>query len=140
MLTKHFDLREFVTPNAYIALGDKSRWLIDSRLIDIAEALRQQLQRSIVINNWHLGGKYHESGLRDMNTDTGARYSQHKYGRAMDMKVEGMEAEEVRIYIRSNFVWLNALGLTTIENNTPTWVHIDLRNTGLKTLNEIPYA
>jgi hypothetical protein len=138
-ISNHFDLREFVTPEAYTALGDKSLWLIDIRIVNIAEAIREGLGKPVIINNWHTGGHYQESGLRNFNTGTGAKYSQHKYGRAIDMKIQDTEPETVRQYIRDNFLWLNGLGLTTIELETPSWIHVDCRNTGLSTLFEVPF-
>jgi hypothetical protein len=47
--------------------------------------------------------------------------------------------EEFRNLIRNNFEELNKLGLTTIEMATPTWLHIDLRFTGIDYLYEVPY-
>ena len=139
MISKHFDLREFVTPEAYTALGDNAIWLIDHRLVDVVEALRDHFQAPIIINNWHTGGQYHESGLRNFDTATGAKYSQHKYGRAADLKIAGVDPETARQEIRTWFSSFNILGLTTIELNTPSWVHVDCRNTGLTTLLEVPF-
>ena len=139
MISKHFTIQEFVTPEAYRQLGERSIWLIDRRIIEVAELVRELLDKPVTINNWHLGGRYKESGLRDQNTTTGARFSQHKYGRAIDMKVKGVHPEEVRNLIRQQWEAFAFVGLTTIEKDTPTWIHCDCRYTGLDHLFEVPY-
>ncbi len=93
---------------------------MDKRIITIADYLRESLKTPITINNWHIGGQRNESGLRAWNTTTGAAWSQHKYGRAADLHFEGLKPEDVRNYIRKNFAVLSAMGLTTIEKDTPT--------------------
>jgi hypothetical protein len=137
-VSKNFILQEFVDPVTYKAMGEKSLWLIDKRIIDLAQFLRDHFNVPVIINNWHLGGRYDESGLRQFNTTTGATRSQHKYGRAADLKFSGLKPEEIRNEIRKSPILLS-LGLTTIEKDTPTWVHIDCRYTGLDKLLEVPY-
>ncbi len=138
-MTKHFNIQELVHPDVYVARGNAAAQLIDIRIVNVAEWLREKTGKPIVINNWKYSGRYKESGLRNPFTKTGARYSQHKYGRALDLKVQGMDAEEVRQLIRDNWAELKEIGLTCIEKDTPTWVHIDCRHTGLSYLLEIPY-
>jgi hypothetical protein len=48
-----------------------------------------------VVNNWHQGGAFSESGLRTMETGTGAALSQHKFGRAFDCKFRNVTPAEV---------------------------------------------
>jgi len=104
------------------------------RIIMAVQYLREKTGLSITINNWATGGQYKESGLRRMDTTTGARWSQHKYGRALDLKVSGKSPKEVHAIIHEHSKYLvdNQL-LTTVENvnATPTWTHIDCRYTGL---------
>ena len=138
-VSEHFDLREFIDPVTFRLRGEKSIELIDARIISIAEAVRQLTDCPVTINDWHTGGHYKESGLRIFSTSTGAKFSQHKYGRAVDLKVKGMDAEDVRNLIRQNWSMFHNLGLTTIEKDTPSWVHVDCRNTGLEKLYEIPF-
>ena len=137
--SKSFELVELVGPQTIKDRGDQAIQLIDNRIIIVAQALRDFLNVPITINNWSAGGILHESGLRDINTTTGALYSQHKYGRALDLHFQGITPEQVRQAIRNNWPKFKAAGLTTIELNTPTWVHIDCRFTGLDTLYEVPF-
>ena len=139
-ISENYVIQEFVTPEAYLAFGERSIWFIDERIIKLADWLCDYFKDKVIVNNWHTGGQYHESGLRNFNTTTGATWSQHKRGTAADFKVPGFEPEEVREVIRTYFQSLNTrFGVTTIEQNCPTWVHIDLRWTGLTELLEVPY-
>ncbi len=138
-VTKNFTIKELVPPDVYAARGDASVQLIDIRIVNVAQWLREKTGKPIVINNWSSGGQYKESGLRSFETSTGARWSQHKYGRALDMKVKGMNAESVRQLIRDNWDTLKEIGLSCIEKSTPTWVHIDCRYTNSDSLLEVGY-
>lgn len=138
-VSKDFELGEFIDPVTWMIRGQKSVELIDSRLIALVQFCRDYFNVRVTINNWHSGGQYKESGLRAWLSKTGAAYSQHKYGRAADLKFDGLEPEYVRNEIRRNWPVFKAAGLTTIEKDTPTWVHIDVRYTGMETLLEVPY-
>lgn len=131
-VSANFVIQEFVYPELYKQYGDKSIWFIDDRIVTVAQYLRDWLDRPVTINNWHTGGQYKESGLRSFTTKTGAKNSQHKFGRAADLKVSGMDRMEVLEFIQKKEAVLMALGLTTVENPnfTRTWLHIDCRFTG----------
>lgn len=123
----HFKLQELVPPDVYQALGERAWELLDLRALVTLDHLREALG-PITVNNWHAGGNYKESGLRSPATSTGAKYSQHKFGRAFDCKFNGVTPHEARDYVLRNadrFPYL-----TTIENPdaTPTWFHFDVRN------------
>lgn len=138
-MTKNFSIQELVPPEIFSERGNAASQLMDISIVNVAQWLRDKTGKPITINNWSNGGQFKESGLRNFVTSTGAKWSQHKYGRALDLKVEGIQAEEVRQLIRNNWTTLKAIGLTTIEKDTPTWVHIDCRYTGMETLLEVPY-
>ena len=138
-ITKNFTVQELVPAEVYTERGDAAAQLMDIRIVNVAQWLRDKTGKSITINSWGSGGQYKESGLRNFETSTGAKWSQHKFGRALDLKVQGMEAEEVRQLIRNNWAELREIGLTCIEKDTPTWVHIDCRWTGSNLLMEVPY-
>ena len=135
-LTDNFSLEEVVYPEIHQRFGDSAIWFIDMRIVNVAQYLRTSLKKSITINNWHTGGQYKESGLRSMITETGGGLSQHKFGRALDLKVEGLTPYEVADFIKKNWQILSSIGLTTIENPdfTKSWNHIDCRYTGKKEL------
>jgi hypothetical protein len=138
-ISPHFDIREFVDPVTYAARGVQSIGIIDIRIVNCVELLRVLTGRAVTVNNYHVGGQYHESGTRHMDTATGVNYSQHKFGRASDVKVEGMTPTAVRAFIKDHWAEFKAAGLTTIEKDTPTWTHMDCRYTGMEFLYEVPY-
>lgn len=121
-VSKNFFEDEFVYPG-----GDFAK--VDPKLVTIAQWLRDQLGKSITINNYATGGQYKESGLRDVNTTTGAKRSAHKEGKAIDIKVSGMSAKDVYEFCLKNSDKLYELGVREIEDQRfcPSWVHLSTR-------------
>ena len=138
-ITPDFYLTEFVPKEIHDTFKDKSIWFIDPKIPIICQKLRDIIGKPITINNWHDGGTYNYSGFRTRSCNVGAENSQHRHGRAADLHIAGITPEEVRQLIRDNFSELNKLGLTTIEKNTDTWTHVDVRCTNMNTLLEVPF-
>jgi len=118
---------EFLHPNE----TDISK--VDPKLIVIAQWIREQIGKSVTINNYATGGQYKESGLRDINTKTGAKKSAHKEGKAIDIKVKGMLASDVFDWCIDRQTELYALGVREIENKvyTKSWTHLSTRGNHL---------
>lgn len=129
MRLKNFILQELVNPDVFKARGDRAWQLLDDRALTTLQALRDALG-PLVVNNWHIGGSFSESGLRSPLTLTGAVWSQHKFGRAFDCKFREAAPREARDYVFANRGKFPHL--TVIENviHTPTWFHFDTRFTG----------
>lgn len=85
----------------YSLFNERSRLFIRPELFEIAQVVRNQFG-PCEINDWSQGGKENpqdflnlsgdvkdqfrkESGLRQFDTFTGAKYSMHKYGCAIDL-------------------------------------------------------
>ena len=132
-VSKNFTLDEFLPPDIY-EMSPNGILFLDPRIIQIAQFIRDRFGKPVTINNYLDGGHYVNSGFRDPLCEVGAMFSQHKFGRAIDAKVEDMEPEEIRQDILSNWALYKAIGLTTIESGTPTWLHVDCRWTNLATL------
>ena len=66
------------------------------------------------------------------DTAVGGKLSQHKFGRAADIKIPGLTSRQIYDEILNHEKIFMAAGLTTLENidATPTWVHIDIRYQG----------
>jgi hypothetical protein len=127
-VSKNFDLWEFVSKKI-LAQGEKTALLtVDKRIITVAQAIRDDIDRGVFINTYNLGGHLENSGVRDFDTPIGAKYSQHKYGRAIDIKVPSMNHKEVVERIMKREMFFFNLGVRRIESleATPTWIHIDL--------------
>lgn len=123
-----FILQELVDPDTFLLRGDRAWELLDPRALATLQALRDHLG-PCVVNNWHDGGTYRESGLRAFDSKTGAKYSQHKFGRGFDCKFKSMNPHEVLDYVQSHR--FDFPHLTVVENPkaTPSWFHFDTRNT-----------
>jgi len=139
-LSKNFRLEEFVPQGIWANFGKSSIWFIDKRIVDIAQFFRDRYGHEITINDWAFGGHRTGSGLRYWDTAVGAQMSQHKFGRAIDMKwlTYDMNMDVVREDIRQNEAEFMACGLTTVEEGTDTWLHADCRWTGLSQIKFIP--
>lgn len=122
-----FRLEELVPPEVFEQRQDKAWELLDSRMLRTLDQLRDEFG-PIVINDWHAGGRFVESGFRVGNTSTGARLSQHKFGRGFDLKFKQNEPAAVAKFIQENRKSFPFL--TTIEDpeRTKSWLHIDNRN------------
>jgi hypothetical protein len=133
-VSEHFDLREFIDPETWAEYGINSDKLIDGKLIDIAEYVRIKIDKGVTINSWHMGGQFKESGLRNKNSTTGAKLSQHKLGKAIDLKAVGYSGNEWYEFVKKNVRELYALGVRRIEDKSlaTTWLHIDLKEHGKK--------
>jgi hypothetical protein len=131
---KYFKVQEFIDPITYKELGDNSISLIDSKLIDIADFIREDIGLPVTINNWHENGQYKESGLRNKNSKTGAPKSTHKLGKGMDLKIKGWGGKEWYEYVKEKFKKLYDLGLRRIEDKSiaTTWCHMDTKEHKLK--------
>lgn len=138
-LSKDFSDYEFVTPEIYQQFGIHSCWFIDPKLVAIAQFIRDRFNKPVTINNFLNGGPYRDSGFRDSSCQIGATNSQHRHGRAIDFRVQGMTPQQVRNDIIRNYDLYRTLGLTTMEADTPTWVHIDCRFTNQETLLIVPF-
>jgi len=149
-VSNSFDIRELVPEAIWDVYGERSVWFIDPRTIAFLQELRDILEEiypkqvSVVVNNWHTGGNRSKSGFRLPTETIGAKFSQHKFGRAVDIQVfvgnskdrTQLDSKEVNRIIFVNEQRLMAKGLTTVENveYTKGWNHLDCRPTGLSKL------
>lgn len=144
-VSENFYLDEFIGPSLHRRWGKKGIYWIDYKVIAFAQFMRENTGEPITINNWATGGSYKESGLRSFNTSTGSSLSQHKYGRAVDIKIQGWTSKELFGWVVNHWPQVAALGITTLEHhsmtkgNTRDWLHADCRN--LLNLDlELPYV
>lgn len=136
---EHFKPCEFVDRVCYARWGDNCMRYIDVRLPVIMDFLREKLGRPITINNWQTGGPFEDRGLRDATSGDFLQFSDHTYGRAIDFNVQDISDADVQKAILNEYTDdLITLGVTGIEDGTPTWTHIgvsDLTGWGFKQVN-----
>ena len=122
---KNFAIHELVDPETYKIFGQRAWEFFDPRLLKLIDKLRDTYGPA-TINNWKWGGKFKWSGLRTSKCKIGAKYSQHRFGRAADLKFRNVTPQEVRGYIKTD-PYFDSI-LNCVENGTPTWLHVDVRN------------
>lgn len=129
-VSNNFYIWEFVPPEVYNRFYESSTWFIDPACIKIAQFLRELGDKPLSINTWKDGGAFKESGFRLPDSKTGGKLSQHKFGRAIDLKGENIEA--LYQWILGNQAKAYELGIRCVEDFsvTKTWLHIDVRDTG----------
>ena len=130
-VTKNFSLKEFVSKETWDKYKSKSLWFIEPRIIETAQTLRDILNTPLTINSWSYGGNRNESGLRIPEHKNYSPYSQHTFGRAIDIISSKYTADEMPDHIiKNSFLYphINAMELKV------NWLHIDCRNTGDDTI------
>lgn len=147
---EHFSIHELVPPDLYDKYVTKLNkesylWgLFDKYVLWSADQLRKKYG-STIVNNWKSGGGAKASGFRHENDGTGAGLSQHKVGRALDLKFTRADPQDIIRYMVS--LGLHVSGdwrtnpdprydpfryITTVERTFGggkpcTWLHIDTR-------------
>jgi hypothetical protein len=131
---KYFKIKELVNP-VMLSLSEDVLWLLlDERVLRVADQIREWYGECTVNTS-----VLKDCGLRPFNAG-GAVYSQHKYGRALDLHIVSIEKEaekikdpekrkkfkiekynEVRQDLMKNLEGVN------FENNI-NWLHIDVGN------------
>jgi len=133
MFTKpqYFSLDELVCPDVYNTYGEKAFMFFDIRLLIMLDTIRDRIGKPIFINNWQIHGNYSQRGLRCLRCDlvkvkclAGEMYeSAHLLGKAADFEVQGLLAEEVRLWIVAKADWWPYH--IRLEKGTE-WVHLDV--------------
>lgn len=136
LVSRYFCLDEFVPKDIYEHNSEfQVKLLIDWRLYQIADQLRLRFG-PLTINNWYTGGDRQWSGFRTVTSPYFKQFSQHSYGRAMDLVSSKYTGEEMRDEIRKHYNVYKFLGVTRVEKDV-SWLHVDLGYTGLDTLVEV---
>ena len=125
-VSKNFVIQEFVDSQTYNKFKNRSIWFIDNRIFNIVQYLRDTFG-SITINDWTFGNHNEWRGLRTIDSVYYNKYSQHSFGRAVDMIFKEVSADTVRNYILENEDKFREMGVGGLEKNV-SWVHLDLRN------------
>lgn len=124
---EYFKLEELVSPEIYKLRGVKAWELFDPNALKMIDEIREFFGVPVTINNWSFGGQYKYSGFReDEYYKVKGSLSQHRFGRAFDMKFKGISSEKVREIIleyreKGKFKLIGAM-----EKNV-SWLHVDTR-------------
>ena len=124
-IPKFFKAYELVPPEIYELRKEKCFELIDVRVLITLDDLRRFFGPCIV-NDWHWGGHFEQSGLRTIDAPEFSPTSQHTFGRAMDCKFEETSADKIRQFVIENRAFFPHI--TFLEDDVD-WFHFDVRNT-----------
>lgn len=112
---KHFK------PEEYLPSGFTDTSVMDWRILEIADIIRDLIDLPITINadgrNW--------SGYRTPDCKIGAPKSMHRLGKALDLHCSGMSAEDMRKLILKACEQGAMPNLGRMEADV-NWCHIDL--------------
>lgn len=129
---KYFKITELVNPKLLAEIGEETAWkLFDDRLLKAADEIRKKYG-PCTVNTSALT----DCGLRDPLSTTGAKYSAHKLGRALDLHIVSVEkqfagnkAGKTAEYnrIREQMMIDGTFEKLNFEHNI-SWLHIDTYN------------
>jgi hypothetical protein len=133
IIPTYFTLDELVCEHVYNVFGKTAWQFFDPRLIITIDRLREKLNKPIYVNDWQIHGSLSQRGFRCIQCDLVKEaiakdqlyVSPHMTGQAVDFDVEGLLAEEVRIWIKKN---QNLLPYPIRLEKDVNWVHLDTRD------------
>lgn len=124
-LIQDFKIEELVDKATFEKFGDNAWLFLDKTALITLQQLRNTFG-PLTVNDWHWGGNFEYSGFRHPQCSIGAKLSQHKFGRAFDVKSTDFSAQEMQDYILAypeKFPYI-----TRMENaeHTKKWLHFDV--------------
>lgn len=127
---KYFKLQELVSKEMFERYQHRSEYLwsrINPSVLEAADVIRAFYDSPVIVNSWHTGGRYSQSGLRDKKVKGGATLSAHLFGLALDIKVMGVTSATVIDDIKNMKLpkrFYELINQVEVLEATPTWVHI----------------
>ena len=114
-LSEHFEVREFRCRDGSDPV------FVDTELVDILEKIRTHFGKPLVITSAYRTAAHNKAV-------GGAKYSQHCYGRAADIRVAGVTVEQLAAYAEKLLPDTGGIGRYPVRSGRPTgWVHVDTR-------------
>ena len=133
--SKYFKIYEIVDKETFIHLGDVAWELVDWRIIETIDTLKEVFnQGTITINNYKWKGNRNWSGLRTKDSKYYSPTSMHSLSinkdggrtfKAVDCIFSHYTTKEVREYILSHQDEFPYIKRIEVAN----WIHLDLRET-----------
>lgn len=135
---KFFTIKELVNPTLLAKIGEDTAWkMFDPRVLRMADAIRKKYG-ACTVNADGLT----DCGLRDPQSTTGAKYSMHKIGRALDLHIRSIEVKaaelkdasarkkfKIKEYnkVRETLMVNHEFDDLSFENGI-SWLHVDTGN------------
>lgn len=114
-LSTNFKVREFKCKDGSDPI------FIDDALVKLLQNIRDHFGKAVTITSAYRTAA-HNKAVK------GATYSQHCYGMAADIRVQGVAVETVAAYAETLLKDTGGIGHYPVKNGRPAgWVHIDTR-------------
>ena len=104
------------TVNEFRCKDNSDVIFIAQALVDILQAIRNHYGKAVHINSAYRTPTYNKKV-------GGATYSQHLYGTAADIRINGVKPKDLAAYIETLMPNYGGIGIY------PTFVHVDIRKT-----------
>ena len=104
------------TVNEFRCKDNSDVIFIAPALVDILQAIRNHYGKAVNINSAYRTPTYNKKV-------GGATYSQHLYGTAADIRINGVKPKDLAAYIETLMPNYGGIGIY------PTFVHVDIRKT-----------
>jgi hypothetical protein len=124
-IMKYFKLEELVPKETFEQFGASAWMVFKPEALEMLDGVREFLATPLVINDWHIGGKFNFSGYRPHWCNVGAKGSAHREGMAFDCKSDKYTAEEMRQKILADIDNPMLKYINRIEADVG-WLHVDL--------------
>ena len=127
---QHFAIRELVPKDLhekYKIRGDDFLFQVvfDERLLKLIDRIRD-LFGPMTANDWSWGGTNQYRGFRPPGCSVGAKLSQHRFGRAIDLIPKNITSSEIRKEIIANQNSSDWKYIGGLEMDI-SWLHVDVR-------------
>jgi len=129
----NFRAEELVSPAVWSLLGDKSLLLFDEPFLIDVDRFVSDLKRdtncsAVVVNNWFWQGHFTQSGFREHTSSVGSKRSQHRLGKAVDLKFKGgVGVRTAYSYLIEHQERYPMIKRVEDLDFTPTWLHVDAK-------------
>ena len=115
-LSEHFKVREFFCRDGSDPV------FIDTELVEILEKIRTKFGKPVTITSAYRTAAYNATVAK------AAKYSQHLYGKAADIQVQGISVEQVYAYADKLLAGRGGVGIYPPGlGRANGWVHVDVR-------------
>ena len=114
-LSPHFRVREFRCRDGTDPV------FVDTALVELLERIREHFGKPVILTSAYRTAA-HNAAVG------GAKFSQHLYGKAADIQVQGVNVEQLAAYAGSLLPDTGGVGRYPVRPGRATgWVHVDVR-------------
>ena len=114
-LSANFTVKEFACKDGTDPV------FVDSELVALLQAIRDHFAKPVTITSAYRTAAHNKAV-------GGAAYSQHCYGRAADIRVQGVSVEALAAYAETLLPDTGGIGRYPAKTGRPAgWVHVDVR-------------